>query len=265
MENQNNNKGVIILLIVIIVILLTLCVLFATGTISFNSNKVNNNDTNENVADDNIINDDNVLSNVCTAENYDKLEILSMENKTESIGSIGGSMVGYNAITTVTKEHNYTSTPEDEELYATDMLGTLYVLYKNKLYYTSQKDIISKYCNADSTKLICNYSKISDNNIKEFNSINIDLNLKAIGSYGNSGSGSPYPYAITTDGKLINLPDVVSHDYSTCGIMYDNSEYPIDRIFNINLYNVAEYKILLKDGTLITRNVDYEHPIELEH
>ena len=262
MEKQNNNKGVIALLIVIIVILATCCVLFATGTISFNSNKVNNDELNEN---DNVTNKNNILSNVCVAENDDKLEILSLENKTESIGSIGGSMVGYNVITTVTKEHSYSSTPETEELYATDMLDTLYVLYKNKLYYSSQNDIISKYCKTDSTKFTCDYSKFSDDNIKEFDSVNIDLELKAIGSYGNVGSGSLYPYAITTDGKVINLPDVVSHNYSNCGIMYDNAEYPIDRIFYINLYNAIEYTILLKDGTLITRNVDYENPIELEH
>ena len=49
MENQNNNKGIITLLIVIIVILSTLCILFATGIISLNSNKANENDINENV------------------------------------------------------------------------------------------------------------------------------------------------------------------------------------------------------------------------
>ena len=43
MEKEKNNKGVIILLTVIIVILAVLCVLFATDTISFNSNTVNNN------------------------------------------------------------------------------------------------------------------------------------------------------------------------------------------------------------------------------
>lgn len=49
MENQKNNKGAIALLIVIIAILLVLCVLFATGTISFNSNSTNSNQqTNEN-------------------------------------------------------------------------------------------------------------------------------------------------------------------------------------------------------------------------
>ena len=47
MENQKNNKGVIALLIVIIVILSTLCILFATDTISFNTNKENDNDRNK--------------------------------------------------------------------------------------------------------------------------------------------------------------------------------------------------------------------------
>lgn len=68
MEKQNNNKGVIALLIVIIVILLALCVLFATGTISFNSNKVNDNDTNENIndnSDDQLNNKNNInLDNI---------------------------------------------------------------------------------------------------------------------------------------------------------------------------------------------------------
>lgn len=58
MEKENNNKGVIILLIVIIVILATLCILFATGTISFKSNEVNDvNKSNE--VNENVNNEDN--------------------------------------------------------------------------------------------------------------------------------------------------------------------------------------------------------------
>lgn len=59
MENQKNNKGVIALLVVIIVILSVLCVLFATGIITFNSNKVNDNDINENVNEGNGTTEDN--------------------------------------------------------------------------------------------------------------------------------------------------------------------------------------------------------------
>ena len=44
MENQKNSKGVIALLVVIIVILAVSCILFATGTISFNNNSTNNRD-----------------------------------------------------------------------------------------------------------------------------------------------------------------------------------------------------------------------------
>lgn len=268
MENQKNNKGVIALLIVIIVILATLCVLFATGTINLSNKESVNNNQNENTNTQEETNS-SYLSTVCTAEVYDKLEILSIENKTEKIGAMGGSTKSYNVTTTVTKEHNYTSMPENNELYANDMMGTLYVLYKNKLYYTSQKETISKYCSSNetngSTKLTCDYSKFSDDTIKDFNSISIDANLKAIGSYGNTGSGSPIPYAITTDGKVINLPDVLSNNYSSCGIIYDSSEYPIDRIFNLYFYDGVEYTILLKNGTLISRDVDHEHPIEYEH
>lgn len=268
MEKQNNNKGVIALLIVIIIILATLCVLFATGTISFNSKGVDNNKPNDNVTDNsNETNDNNSLSTICSVDEWDSryLKELVMENKNEQIGAIGGSTRGYNVTTTVTKEHNYTSTPENNELYTNDYLGTLYVLYKNKLYYTSQKETISKYCTTNeangSTKLTCDYSKFNDDAIKEFNAVSINVNLKAIGSYGNSGSGAPTLYALTTDGKVINL----SNDYSSCGIMYDSSEYPIDRIFNIYFYDGVEYTILLKNGTLITRDVDREHPIEFEH
>lgn len=66
MENQNNNKGVIALLVVIIVILAVLCVLFATGTISFAKGSTNNNEqTNQNeqtnTANNGTTNDSNVI------------------------------------------------------------------------------------------------------------------------------------------------------------------------------------------------------------
>ena len=125
--------------------------------------------------------------------------------------------------------------------------------------------IIPKYCTSDETivfpKLTCDYSKINDVNIKEFNVISIGLNLKSIGTYGNGGSGSPTLYMVTTGGKVVNL----SYDYNNCGILYDNSEYPIDRIFKLNFYDGVEYSILLENGALINRVVDREHPIELKN
>ena len=65
MENQKNNKGVIAILIVIIVILSTLCILFATGTISLKSNDVDNNEINQDVNENNNKNDlENNNSNI---------------------------------------------------------------------------------------------------------------------------------------------------------------------------------------------------------
>ena len=60
MEQKNNNKIVITLLIVIIIILSTLCILFATNVISFNSNNaIKDNESNDNVQNnDDAKNDD---------------------------------------------------------------------------------------------------------------------------------------------------------------------------------------------------------------
>ena len=54
MDKPKNNKGVIILLIVIIIILSSLCVLFATNTISFKSNNTINDTSNNDDVNDKI-------------------------------------------------------------------------------------------------------------------------------------------------------------------------------------------------------------------
>lgn len=104
MENQKNNKIVIILLVVIIVILSVLCILFATGTINYNSNKENDNDVNKNINDNNNILDDN--SDLDNNENTDtdivfdyKLEAktsvkvdLLWNNKYDTIEVINGNL-----------------------------------------------------------------------------------------------------------------------------------------------------------------------------
>ena len=53
MKNDKSKNIIIVLLVVIIIILGALVVLFATDTISINSNKVNDNNVNENVGDNN--------------------------------------------------------------------------------------------------------------------------------------------------------------------------------------------------------------------
>ena len=74
---KSSNKTVILLLIVIIVILAVLCALFATDTISFNTDtKTDNKQTNKNnqVNDNNQTNDNNnkdKLNNTTIEDNYD--------------------------------------------------------------------------------------------------------------------------------------------------------------------------------------------------
>lgn len=87
MESQKNNKGAIILLIAISVVLLVLCVLFAAGTISFNSNKVNNNNQNENVIDNNQTNQEE--NNTTNSYNFGDEVILTQ------LSNINFSSIGF--------------------------------------------------------------------------------------------------------------------------------------------------------------------------
>ncbi len=266
MEKEKNKSGVVGLLVLIIIILSVLCVLFATGAISWKKSEV----TNNNQESENNKEETNSKTGVCDEELYnsDKLEITSYENKTEITRECCGATYGYNTTTIVTKEHDYNSTPTDEEKYTNDVSGTLFVLYNNNVYTTSKNETISKYCETskanDPGNITCDYSKFNNNISNEFNIINIEYDIKAIGIYNNGGSGLPTPYAITTDGKVIKITMDSSNNYKTCGIMYDDSEHPIDRIFNMRFYHGDEYKILFKDGTLITRVIDRDNKIELE-
>lgn len=86
MSKERNKSGFIIwLLIVIIVILATLCVLFATGTISFYSNDVENNEINQddignNNFENNNITDNNGENNNVTDDNVSKEEFTTQIN-----------------------------------------------------------------------------------------------------------------------------------------------------------------------------------------
>ena len=81
MEKSENNRGIIIALVgVIIVMLLTLCVLFATGTISFGA-KTNNNASNS--AGNNINNteDNNTVDTVETTTKLSNAEAINIVKK----------------------------------------------------------------------------------------------------------------------------------------------------------------------------------------
>lgn len=85
MENQKNYKGVIVLLIVIIVVLSALCILFATGTISFKDNDVDNNEPNQDINENNNKNDlENDNSDINNNDNTgsDVVAYYKLESKT---------------------------------------------------------------------------------------------------------------------------------------------------------------------------------------
>jgi len=113
-ENQKNNKGVITLLIVIIVILSVLCVLLATGTISFKSNEVNTNKPNDNITDN--VTDNNELTNndgnESTENNDIERVVLDNENKTDQCLNINDGYAHENREVVINnisiKNKNYT-------------------------------------------------------------------------------------------------------------------------------------------------------------
>lgn len=172
MENQKNNKGVIALLIVIIIILSALCILFATGTISFKSSDVDNNKDNQNVVD-------NTENDVDDNENASQN---SEENNTincEECASCEYTDVDYSDLFDMGSGNiieKATSYNED---------GLELNLYSNgKLYYVKKKENISTQ--------------------KEIKISNI---IKVV-SYSNPGSGTgPTFYMLNKEGKLYNIDE----------------------------------------------------------
>ena len=64
MERKNNNKIIIVILLIIIFILTALCILFATGTISFKNNKDIQENINNNTNQDNANSSENESNNI---------------------------------------------------------------------------------------------------------------------------------------------------------------------------------------------------------
>lgn len=76
MKNDKSKNIIIGLLLVIIIILVALVVLFATGTISLNSNKINDNELNENTnneVDQNVIESNEEDNNISNNEKYSSI------------------------------------------------------------------------------------------------------------------------------------------------------------------------------------------------
>lgn len=118
MEDKYNNKGVITLLVVLVMVLSVFCILFVTGTISFNLNKANDDNVNNDGIDSEIdtncsdiidqivgtyeykgeyVDNDANIGDDFTEEQttYDKLTLNSSGDALASAGNVRGG--GYSA------------------------------------------------------------------------------------------------------------------------------------------------------------------------
>ena len=83
MEQEKNNKGIIVLLTILVVVLAVLCVLFATGTISFKSNDLN---SNQQANEDSQINTNN--DNATSAIQTKLIDNIRCQNSNETFNGI---------------------------------------------------------------------------------------------------------------------------------------------------------------------------------
>ena len=132
MEQRKNKNGVYLLLIFIIVILAVLCVLFATGTISF---MMGNNTNKENISDNNNITTINAnnINNIDSKTLSELLQIIGLNdiNNTKSI---------CNTITQIFLN----GTDSRLDSYSKDQARWLVLSYY-KLYYNQNDDSYQEY------------------------------------------------------------------------------------------------------------------------
>ena len=169
MENQKNNKGVIALLIVIIVILSALCVLFATGTISFKSNDVDNNETNEN------INDTNNVGNTINDNNLKYANQTSASVKVDNLEEGNGKIIDIKI-----DNGNIKFNSDNKELVLSNINAKYMYLHQymescsTKLYFINQNNelyrisLLSLVCQYDFDKEKLNVEKVTDSKVTDF-------------------------------------------------------------------------------------------------
>ncbi len=151
MEQEKNKNGVIILLAVLVVILTVLCVLFATGTISFKSNETNNNTSDNNQVTDNSNNQ--VTDNSNNQEvNQNNIALASLygtyKYDYEYTNSYGNKV---HLKLELTLNSDGTAIYSESDGYAADKTRGTYTYENNKITYTRQYHVASNVDSANST------------------------------------------------------------------------------------------------------------------
>lgn len=169
MKNQKNNNGIIALFIVIIVILSILCILFATGIISFKSNNINNNESNKN------INDNNNVGNITNNNN------LKYANQTFASTVFANSEKGNEKTIDIKIDNgNIIFKSDNEELVLSDVNAKYMYLHEYmevcsvKLYFINQNNelyrisLSSLLCQYDFDKDKLEVKKVTDSKVTNF-------------------------------------------------------------------------------------------------
>lgn len=206
MEKQKNNKTVIVLLIIIIAILSTLCVLFATGTISFKSNdtEVNNPNQSANKNNDSDQNNNNSETKNITAEdikeifkvayNYYELPVVYCGKTESEIIEINGasrkasidfttydemlnSLKKYMSTEVIASKSPWGATTKE---YYLEKDGKLYCeeTYKGYIYGMGNVEIEITNQSANKVDCVATMELIDPDNNKTYDKVNITLELK---------------------------------------------------------------------------------------
>lgn len=206
MEKQKNNKTVIILLIIIIAILSALCVLFATGTISFKSNdtEVNNPNQSANKNNDSDQNNNNSETKNITAEDikeifkvayeyYESAKVYCGKTENEIVEIYGAdrkastefttydemlnSLKKYMSIEVIAGKSPWGATAKE---YYLEKDGKLYCneTHKGGIYQWGDVEIEITNQSANKVDCVATMELIDPDNNKTYDKVNITLELK---------------------------------------------------------------------------------------
>ena len=227
MENQKNNKGVIALLIVIIVILSALCVLLATGTISFNSNKVNENDinnsenadnnsnnedTNGSIQNANDVGNDNNLNNyIKTTSDKVRLNVTQDYNEYAEISIEQGNFVITTSKYKVEVVNNLVKETKDESyegVTKTFSINGEKVKYITSMYYQPGANthvvVLTESGNVYANNIVAIDETIDAlNNFKKTEYSNVQGIIKIDNSNSEANDPVPYYFGAVIDGKTV--------------------------------------------------------------
>ena len=194
---EKNNKTVIILLIIIIAILSALCVLFATGTITFKptDTEVNNsNQSTDNNSETKNIKTEDIKEIFKVAYNYYELPAVYCGNTESEIVEINGasrkasaefttydemlnSLKKYMSIEVIAGKSPWSATAKE---YYLEKDGKLYCneTYKGNIYNWGNVEIEITNQSADKVESVATMELIDPDNNKTYDKVNITLELK---------------------------------------------------------------------------------------